>query len=76
MSYGRSISIEELVRKIINISNKKISIIFDITKPNIKTNISLSNNLVKKKFNWKPKTNIEIGIKKTIDWYIKNYKKK
>ena len=22
----------------------------------------------------KPKTNIEIGIKKTIDWYIKNYK--
>jgi nucleoside-diphosphate-sugar epimerase len=74
VSYGRSISIKELVRKIINISNKKISIIFDITKPNIKTNISLSNNLVKKKFNWKPKTNIEIGIKKTIDWYIKNYK--
>lgn len=73
VSYGKSISIRELVEKIIKVSNKKINIIFNKNKPNIKTNISLSNKLVKRKFNWKPKTNIEIGIKKTIDWYKKNY---
>ena len=73
VSYGNSISIRELVEKIIKVSNKKINIIFNKNKPNIKTNISLSNKLVKRKFNWKPKTNIEIGIKKTIDWYKKNY---
>jgi nucleoside-diphosphate-sugar epimerase len=73
VSYGRSISVKELVKKVIKISNKKINIIYNKSKPNIKTNISLSNKLVKKKFNWKPKTNIENGIKKTIDWYNKNY---
>jgi len=73
VSYGKSISIKELVKKIIKISNKKIDIIYNKSKPNIKTNISLSNRLAQKKFNWKPKTNIEIGIKKTIEWYKKNY---
>ena len=73
VSYGKSISIRELVEKIIKVSNKKIEIIFNKNKPNIKTNISLSNMLVRRKFNWKPKTKIEIGIKKTIDWYKNNY---
>lgn len=73
VSYGKSISIKDLVKKIIKASNKNIQIIFNKSKPNIKTNISLSNNLVKKKFNWKPKIKIENGIKKTIDWYLKNY---
>mgnify|MGYP005998393993 CR=1 FL=1 len=73
VSYGKSISIKELVKNIIKISNKKINITYNRSKPNIKTNISLSNRLVLKKFKWKPKTNIEIGIKKTIEWYKKNY---
>lgn len=73
VSYGKSISIKELVKNIIKISNKKIDIIYNKSKPNIKTNISLSNRIVRKKFKWKPKTNIEIGIKKTIEWYKKNY---
>ena len=73
VSYGKSISIRELVEKIIKVSNKKIDIIFNKNKPNIKTNITLSNKLVRRKFNWKPKTRIENGIKKTIKWYKNNY---
>ena len=28
---------------------------------------------IQRELNWKPKTNIRVGIKKTIDWYIKFY---
>ena len=49
VSYGKSISIKEIVKKIIKVSNKKIKIVYNKSKPNIKTNISLSNNKVRKK---------------------------
>jgi len=29
---------------------------------------------IKRELKWKPKTDIEVGLKKTIDWYIKFYK--
>ena len=32
-------------------------------------------NLLKTKINFKPKTNIKIGIKKFVSWYLKYYKK-
>lgn len=75
VSYGRSLSIKDLVSKIIKISEKKIKIKFNKSKPTIKTTISLSNKLVKSKFNWEPETNIDSGIKKTIIWWKKNFNK-
>ena len=29
---------------------------------------------IKRELKWKPKTDIEVGLRKTIDWYIKFYK--
>ena len=29
---------------------------------------------IQRELNWKPKTDIKIGLKKTIDWYIKNHR--
>ena len=75
MSYGKSFSIKDIVSKIIKISGKKIKISFNKSKPTIKTTISLSNNLVKKKFGWHPKTKIDTGIKKSIIWW-KNHNKR
>ena len=33
---------------------------------------ALNSNKIKRKLNWKPKTNFEKGINKTIDWYLNN----
>lgn len=71
---GNAVSVAELVAKMIKISGKKIKIVFDKTKPNIKTSIVLNISKAKKKFGWKPKINLEEGIKKTFLWYQKNVK--
>ena len=34
----------------------------------------LSYSKIQRELNWKPKTDIKIGLKKTIDWYIKNHR--
>ena len=69
---GSSISIKELVLKIIEISGRKIKVIFDQNKPNINTQICLDISKARDTFNWVPKNNLSKGIEKTIDWYKKN----
>ena len=69
---GSSISIKDLVLKIIEISGRKIKVIFDQNKPNINTQICLDISKARDTFNWVPKNNLSKGIEKTIDWYKKN----
>lgn len=72
--YGKSISISNLVKKIIKFSKKKLTIEYDISKPNIPTFLSVNCDLAKKKLGWMPKTKLDKGIAKTINWWIKNIK--
>jgi GDP-L-fucose synthase len=74
VSSGKSITIRSLVNKIIKISGKKIFVDYNLKKPTIKTDISLSSKKAFKIFKWKPTTSIDKGIKKTIDWYQRNIK--
>ena len=69
---GKNYSINSIVKKIIKISNKNISIQNDLTKPNINTSLFLNCELAKKELNWKPQINIDEGIKKTINWWKEN----
>ena len=69
---GYSISIDNLVKKIIRISNKKLKIKYDLSKPTIPTYLSVNCDLAKKKLGWKPKIKLEDGIKSTIGWWKKN----
>ena len=66
------ISVNKLTDKIINISKKKINKINDLTKKSLKTNICLDCSKAYNEFNWKPKISLDIGIKKTINWYCNN----
>ncbi len=66
------ISVNKLTDKIINISKKKINRINDLTKKSLKTNICLDCSKARREFNWKPKISLDIGIKKTMNWYYKN----
>ena len=33
---------------------------------------SIDSSKIRKELNWEPKTSFEVGLKKTINWYIKN----
>ena len=69
---GQLISINKLINKIIKISGKKITAINDLTKKSLRTFVCLNCHKAKKEFQWFPKVSLELGIKKTIDWYLKN----
>ena len=73
MGYGRIISINNLVKKIINISGKKLKIINDLTKKSLKNNVFLNCDKAHKEIKWKRKVSLDEGIKKTLNWYLKNY---
>ncbi len=69
---GKLISVNELIKKIIKISGNKIFATNDLTKKTLKTFVCLNCNKARKELGWYPKVSLENGIKKTIDWYLKN----
>jgi GDP-L-fucose synthase len=71
---GSSVSVGNLVEKIISYSGKNIKIEYDTTKPTVKTKIFLDTSKAQKHFGWSPKISIDEGIKKTLDWYRDNIK--
>jgi len=68
----KAYKINDIVKKIISLSKKKIKIIYNKSKPNIPVNILISSKKARKHLNWKPKTSIDEGIIKTINWWKKN----
>ena len=51
---------------------KKVKIIFVKDRPGHDFRYALNSNKIKRKLKWKPKINLNQGISKTINWYIKN----
>lgn len=66
---GKSIPIKELVKKIMDASGKSINIEYDTSKPTIKTKLALDCSKAYQEIGWQPKTSLEDGIKKTMEWY-------
>lgn len=73
VGYGSSISILDLVKKIIAISGKNIEIEFDVSKPNINTKLCLNTDKAKFSLGWSPKVSLDEGIQKTMEWYRKTF---
>lgn len=69
---GIATSIKDLVDKVIKISGKKLKIVYDPTKPTIKTSLCLDSRKALEKIGWQPKIDLETGIRRTISWYEKN----
>ena len=72
--YGKAYSVKTIVEKIIKDMNPRCKIIFDKTKPSIKTSLFLDYSKAQKMIGWKPKTKLDTGIKKTVVWWKKNIK--
>ena len=71
---GVPIKVKDLVKKIVYISGKKIKINYNKAKPSIPFNMYLNISKAKKELGWSPKTNIDLGIEKTINWWHENIK--
>ena len=72
---GQPVTVGELCKKIIKISKKDIKIKFNKAKPSIPFDMFLNCSKAKKEIGWVPKTKIDNGIKKTINWWKKNINK-
>jgi nucleoside-diphosphate-sugar epimerase len=73
--YGNSISIKELVNKIVKAAGIKLHIEHDLSQPTIKTDLSLNCYKAENDLLWRPKVSLEVGIDKTIKWWKDNFNK-
>lgn len=64
----RLVTVDELANMIIKISEKQITKKYDPTAPQGVRGRNADLTLVKKVLNWKPKTTLEEGLKKTYEW--------
>lgn len=74
VGYGKLISINNLVKKIIKLSNKNLQIVNDLTKKSLKNSVFLNCNKAYREIKWKKKISLDQGIKKTLKWYLENYR--
>lgn len=73
---GFEISIKDLVDKIVNLLNFKGQIIWQTDQPNGQPRRLLDTTKAYIEFGFKAKTPFDIGLKKTINWYLKQGLKK
>jgi len=66
---GEGISIKDLSELIKKITGYQGKIVFDASKPDGAPCKIMVAEKMKKIFNWEPKTTLEGGIKKTVEWY-------
>ena len=70
---SRLITISDLVKNIINISGRtSLKIKYDSTKPTINTKLHLDCSKAKNDLLWSPTTELNVGLRKTIKWYLEN----
>jgi len=69
---GESVSVRDLVDRIIRHSGRDLTIEYDLTKPSIGFKLSLNIDRAKSLFGWAPETTLDKGIQKTLDWYRRN----
>jgi len=72
---GEGVSIARLANLIKQATGYKGKLVFDKTRPDGAPYKIMNVTVMKKKFNWFPKINVETGIKKTVKWYYKSLRK-
>ena len=69
---GLEISIKDLVNLIANLSGFKGTIAWDTSKPDGQPRRCLDTSKAQREFGFKAKTDFEVGLRRTIEWYINN----
>lgn len=71
---NEEISMADLAKKIVNISEFKTKIVFDKSKPDGQPRRVSNNKKAEKTIGFEAKTSLDEGLKKTISWYQENVK--
>ena len=66
---GEAVQIKDLVQKIIKASGKSLSVKHDLSMPSIPTSLCLDCSKAEDLLGWKPETDIDTGIRKTLEWF-------
>lgn len=66
---GQSISVLDLVRKIIQSSGKDLQVELDPNRPTLPTGVVLDVSKAGRCLGWHPEVGLEAGIQKTLQWY-------
>ena len=69
---GFEISIKDLVSKIVRSTGFKGRVIWDASRPDGQPRRCLDTTRARKEFGFRAMTDLETGLKETIDWYIKH----
>lgn len=70
---GSGVTIKEIAETIVNlIPGKPVKIIWDKTKPKGDTKRLMDMKRAKKLLGFKPRYSLQMGLKETIEWYMKN----
>ncbi len=67
--WGEAVSVNDLARRIIAHSRKKLAIRHDLTKPSITTSLCLDTSRAAKVLGWAPRVTLDEGIRRTMEWY-------
>ena len=70
--HEKSVSIKDLVAKIIKSSGKKLKIDHDLSQPTIKTSLPIDSSLAKRMLGWEPEIDLDEGISRTLKWWKEN----
>lgn len=71
-TYGKSLRVIDVINKMIKSFQKKIKIHHDLSQPSIPVNILVNSKKANNELRWKPKINIDNGIRRTIKWLAQN----
>lgn len=69
VGYGQAFSVNEIVKKVVSLSGKQLSIEHDLSKPSIPTQLCLDIKKANEQFGWRPQISLEEGIARTLQWY-------
>jgi GDP-L-fucose synthase len=67
---GHEISINSLAKLIMKIMDVNLKIQWDITKPNGQPRRYIDSEKAKNEIGFNPETSLDVGLKKTINWYL------
>ena len=69
---GLEVSIKDLATKIKEVVSYKGSLVFDTSMPDGKSRKLIDSSKIFG-YGWKPKTDLDLGLKNTYNFYLKNY---
>jgi GDP-L-fucose synthase len=69
IGYGQAVSVRDLVSMVVRASGRGLEVVYDETKPTVKTSVTLDCAKAASELGWRPRVTLEEGISRTIAWW-------